>query len=130
MGLVGWNEKYSVKVDQLDADHQQLFRLIDELYDAMKSGKGKSQVVDTVNRLKDYSVYHFKKEEEMLAKINYQGLAEQKAEHRKFIQKVDELQTKANQGGVMVLSVEVSNFMNEWLKSHIMSVDKEYSGKL
>ena len=40
MALLTWTTEYSVAVEAIDKQHQKLFAMLNELHDAMKSGKG------------------------------------------------------------------------------------------
>jgi hemerythrin len=51
MPLFIWNSSYSVKVKRFDADHQQLFSIINELHEGMKAGRGKDVMHDVLSKL-------------------------------------------------------------------------------
>lgn len=40
MAFINWSDKLSVGVQQMDMQHKRLVELINELYEAMNSGKG------------------------------------------------------------------------------------------
>ena len=44
MSLITWDESLSVNVAEIDRQHQKRVAMINELHDAMKSGKGKEIV--------------------------------------------------------------------------------------
>jgi hemerythrin len=68
VSLVTWDESYSVKVSQCDADHKKLFELINTLHDAMLAGDRKAVVAQVIDELTDYATYHFAREDAMLEK--------------------------------------------------------------
>ena len=39
MSIIQWDESLSVKVKEIDAQHQKLINLLNELFDAMRVGK-------------------------------------------------------------------------------------------
>ena len=126
MAIFKWEEKYSVKVQEMDDQHKRLFELINQLHDAMQSGKGNALLTEIVKGLKDYSITHFSAEEKYMEKIKYSGLAEQKEQHRTFIKKVEEYEQQVSLGKLS-LSIEVLTFLRDWLVNHIQRVDKKYS---
>ena len=63
MPLFTWNASYSVNVKRFDADHQQLFSILNELHDAMKAGRGKEVLEGTLTELLRYTERHFTAEE-------------------------------------------------------------------
>jgi hypothetical protein len=44
MALYDWNESYSVGVKTMDDQHKKLIGMINQLHDAMKEGKGSSEI--------------------------------------------------------------------------------------
>ena len=51
MGLMEWDDSFSVKVAEIDSQHQKLFELINSLYDAMKEGKSKDMLGGIIDEL-------------------------------------------------------------------------------
>ena len=70
MGYIRWSEKYSVNVTKIDEQHKKLVSLINEMYDAMRAGKGKDILGAVIAKIVDYTVYHFSTEELLLQKYN------------------------------------------------------------
>jgi hemerythrin len=129
VSLVTWDETYSVKVSQCDADHKKLFELINALHDAMSAGDRKSVVAQVIDELTDYATYHFATEEAMLEKTKYPQLASHRREHLIFMNEARRLQRDlaALKGG-QALTVVV--FLNDWLLNHIRQTDQRYSAHL
>lgn len=125
MAFFEWNPSMSVGVAEFDNHHQKLISYINQLHDAMKEGKGKNIITDLLKNLYDYTVFHFSKEEEKLASINYPKLDEQKTAHKAFIDKVNEYYKRSSEGDLF-LSVEILDFLSNWLKNHILKTDMEY----
>ena len=44
MAMITWSDNLSVNVGEIDMQHKKLVVMINELYDAMKIGKGKETV--------------------------------------------------------------------------------------
>ena len=129
MPLITWNENYSVAVKSMDEQHKKLFGLINQLHDAMAEGKAKSIIGLVLDELLNYTKTHFTAEEKVLEKVGYPGLPEQKKEHAVFINKIGEFKQK-NQSGSLTVSIEVSQFLKDWLLNHILVVDKKYGSYL
>ena len=66
MPLITWTDELSVSVKDLDSQHQKLFDLVNELHEAMRSGKGKEAVGSILNRLADYTKTHLFYEERLM----------------------------------------------------------------
>lgn len=125
MGMFRWTEAYAVHVANFDRHHQTLFRAIDDLYEALRAGRGTDVVGTTLQRLIDYTTAHFAAEETAMEKNGYPGLRLHKAEHQGFIEQVLKLQ-KDFQSGKPGVSVVLMRFLQKWLRDHIMQTDKKY----
>lgn len=125
MGAFEWNDSYSVKVGILDTQHKKLFKVVQELQDAMKAGHGKEKAGEVLGRLIEYTVYHFGAEEKLMENHGYPALAEHRAEHKALTDKVlaFKKQYEAGNGAILPLMT----FLQEWLTNHILTVDQKYS---
>ena len=124
-----WNESYSVKVRPLDEQHKHLFELVNQLHDAMKGGQARNLLSEVLERLIRYARTHFYEEEEAMAEVNYPDFLAHVAEHRNFTQKVETF-SRHFKAGTVGLSVEVMDFLQQWLVDHIMKMDQRYAPAL
>jgi hemerythrin len=129
MVLIKWSENLSVGIAEMDRQHQKLIDLINQLNDAMSQGKGKEALGKTINGLLDYTKTHFAAEEKLMGQHGYTGLDEQKGAHKKFIDKVAAYKLQFENGKVG-LTIEMMNFLSDWLKGHIVVEDKKYGSYL
>ena len=129
MALFNWNASYSVNVRELDEQHKVLIKLINELHDAMKVGKGKEALGPVLKELVDYTVYHFGHEEKLFSGNGFPDSKQHKEIHAKLVEQVRDIQRNYESGNT-VLTMEVMNFLKEWLSGHIMGTDKKYSSYL
>jgi len=126
MPLMTWNEKMSVSVASLDDDHKKLVTMLNQLFDAINSGHGREALGKILDDLIAYAKMHFNHEETMFARTSYPDMVAHKQEHDKFTQQVLEVQKKYKNGGSGTLSLEVMNFLKNWLVEHIQGNDKKY----
>ena len=125
MTLITWNEHLSVKVAELDQQHQKLIGIINDLTDAIKQGKGNAVVGEIVKALIDYAKIHFETEEKYFRQLGYPQASDHMKEHEEFVLKVTGFETTPK--GRFSLSVQVLQFLGDWLIKHIMGTDKAYS---
>ena len=126
MALITWDDSFSVNVADIDRQHQKLISMINELNDAMKQGKGKDILGKIVNGLISYTATHFKTEENYFERFGYPDANQHKKEHIAFVQKVSDFKNGFEKGKLS-LSIEVMNFLSDWLQNHIKGTDKKYS---
>ena len=125
MALFQWNSSFSVNNTDIDNQHKKLVTLINELHDAMGHGKSKEVLSGIFSELVSYTKYHFKFEEDQLEKHKYPNLAVHKLEHKKLTDQAIKLKQDFD-AGKAVISIELLNFLKDWLKSHILESDKKY----
>ncbi len=128
--LMEWGPKLSVGIQSFDAEHQKLVATVNDLFDAINSGKGKEKLGAVLNTLIDYTVTHFQHEEREMRTHNFPGYAKHKDEHDALTKQVGEVQHKFAGGSNAALSAEVMAFLKNWLIKHIMGTDKAYTAFL
>lgn len=126
MALIQWNDSLSVDIVEIDRQHRKLIALINELGDAMRQGQGRTVVGKIISGLRSYTETHFKTEENYFKAFGYPETAGHVKEHAAFVVKVTEFQNGFDKGD-LALSVEVMNFLSEWLRHHIKGEDGKYS---
>lgn len=125
MAFLNWESSYSVGVPRLDSQHQQLVQLLNELHSAMMAGAANAALSGILFRLISYTKTHFAEEEAHMRAIRFPGLAEHKNQHDRLTAEVGKLAADL-QAGKVALSMNVMNFMKNWLKNHILGADQEY----
>ncbi|MEH6473191.1 MAG: bacteriohemerythrin [Halopseudomonas sp.] len=119
-----WRDEFCIGHAKIDKQHQQLFELLDKLYDEVCAGNADSTVEEVVSELVDYTRHHFFHEESMMRELNYPGLEKHQQEHQRLLQMVDEKMGTLRRGD-KVMSIELPEFMNQWLTQHILKSDRE-----
>lgn len=126
MTIFKWSDDFSVQVTEMDEQHKVLFDLINQLHQAMMSGKGNDTLATVLHGLKEYSLSHFTAEEKYMDKVRFSGLMDQKREHQGFILKVEEYERQLTEKK-LGLSIDVLTFLRDWLIQHIKVSDRKYS---
>lgn len=128
MSIVQWDETLSVGVREIDAQHQGLLCLINELHESMKEGKSREKLGQVVARLKDYARAHFSTEEKYLRQTAFPGFEEHRVQHDKFIEKILDFELEMAEGHTSPL--EVARFLMDWYVRHVKGTDRKYAGHL
>ena len=120
-------EEYKIGIESIDEQHKKLFELADKAYMLLKDAFSLDKydkIVEIVEELKEYTIFHFKSEEEYMESINYKRLFTQKIEHEKFIKVLEEVDLRHLDQNQDESLVKMLNFLNEWLTEHILGNDK------
>ncbi|MGC4048345.1 MAG: bacteriohemerythrin [Paludibaculum sp.] len=121
-----WKDAYSVQVPEIDEQHKRLVAIINRLQDAMLQGQGRAVIESVLSDLEDYTRTHFTFEEDLLAKHGYPKFMAHEAQHRAFVAQLMQLRAEYRAGSI-TMSVQVMEFMKDWLTQHIMQEDRGYS---
>ncbi len=124
--MILWNDSLSVNVAEIDGQHQRLVKMINELNDAMRAGKSKEVLGNIVTGLTTYVGTHFATEEKYFAQFKYPETDAHRKEHHDFTAQAGDFARKF-QKGELGLSIEVMDFLSDWLTKHIKGTDKKYS---
>jgi hemerythrin len=124
MALMTWTPGLSVGVPPMDAQHQRLIALVNKLHEAMSKGVGKQMLGTVLDELVAYTRQHFSAEELLMTRHGYPDVAAHVAEHRKLVATVQKLQSDLTSG--TLLTIEVMEFLKQWLSGHILGVDSKY----
>ncbi|MDA3834384.1 MAG: bacteriohemerythrin, partial [Spirochaetales bacterium] len=120
--FITWAATYSVGVPEMDNQHKELIKLINNLYRAMRDKKDVDSVMHGVVQ---YTVRHFQDEEALMKSIQYPGLQQHLDMHKKVVSQVQQLAERV-QSREKGIEKKLLIFLKEWLLNHIMKQDKRY----
>lgn len=121
-------DEYRTGIPLIDAEHQELFRIVGKANDAVRSDLEEfkyGDVVELLNELKIYAMSHFEDEEEYMESIHYDGYPAQKRAHEAFTEKFStfsEFDARENPQEYLEGIVE---YLLGWLVNHILNADKK-----
>ena len=129
MNGIIWNDAYNIGNSEIDSQHKQLIAILNELYEAQSKGLGQIAITNTLSKLVDYTNYHFTSEQQMHSLYKYPGAAQQKAEHREFVFKLEALKRDSEKKDLL-LTLKTLDFLKDWIITHILGTDKAFGDYL
>lgn len=128
---VTWRNDFDIGVLEIDGQHREIFARFDRLLAAIDAGKGKEEVVRTLNFLDQYSREHFSKEEALQRRYGYPQYEMHHTEHQHFILTLDAIYQKyVLLGAHEVVVKQTSQALQGWLIKHICSIDRAFAAFL
>lgn len=119
-----WKESYRVGVAQIDTQHMELFRMTEELIEAVENNASSEACEKAIGFLKDYVIYHFKDEEAYQESIHYSGIEEHKKEHQQFTQTVMNYEKTLAENGFQPGTLrDLAGTVTAWLIYHVADTD-------
>lgn len=129
MPIVQFDEKIMVGVNMIDEQHKVLIDNINAFYDSIRKKEATAALTDLLKNVLDYTEFHFTAEQKLMARHNYPYLSRHIGEHEKFIAYMTDCHERIS-AGKLVISLEITSYLRDWLVSHIMASDKQFAGYL
>jgi len=120
-----WTNELSVGNIEIDNEHKRLIGIYNDLVEYVELSKNREELAKILSKMTDYSLIHFKREEEYMQKLSYPKLDEHKRFHRDFIFKVAMY-------NIDLLGINPPNpkdiikFLEKWWVNHILKSDIDY----
>lgn len=126
MSLLSWKPEYSVNEKLLDSHHQQLFAVLNSVYENVMNSPELDCVLIKINELSTYTNYHFSSEEQYMRDHGFSGTDDHIAKHREFSHTVEALRTRYHDNDLDVAK-ELIIVLGEWLLQHVLREDRKYA---
>ena len=111
-------------------NHRKLFEIAGEiealLNDEFITDKY-DDIVAILGELKDYTIQHFKDEEEFMLSNKFPMFLTHKMMHNDFVEKIESIDLSKVDNEQNLYLKEILNFVAEWLVEHILVEDAKYS---
>jgi len=122
MALLSWSTQYLIGDDVIDAEHKELFRLINDFHSHWVEAHARQDIARVLNQLVVYAEMHFRHEEKIMAGAGYPKLVEHQHVHESLIETIFQLQ-KSYEEGSLRLEMDTMKFVKSWLIEHILQND-------
>ena len=122
MRLFKWSKMHAVFIPEIDAEHKNIFRLADELRQAVVGGAPAGHARDLLRELIAKSEAHFAREERLMRATQYPGSAWHKKRHDTVRKRVKEFAPRIG-GGDGQAAIALLEFLSGWLHDHVRLAD-------
>ena len=112
-------------IDEIDAQHRELFARIAALLEASRSRRSDEEVIRLLEFLGSYVVEHFAAEERAMERTAYPNIEAHRAEHRQFMRELEILRHELkSEGPSPLFAIRVGNRVTGYLREHIYRTDR------
>ncbi|MBO8451033.1 MAG: hemerythrin family protein [Spirochaetes bacterium] len=129
--LLIWDKKFELGIPAIDAQHEHLVELCNNLYQSIirqkDAGAEGWQVAlsEALRETAGYIVIHFRDEEKLLKAAGYANFAPHRQRHQEFIAKTTETITNFDKATFQT-AFDFVKFLYDWILRHIAYEDKLY----
>jgi hemerythrin-like metal-binding protein len=124
MQCLEWkSERNAVAVPEIDDEHQAIFQLGNDLYQALAGGELLSAVEPGVRELIAHTAGHFSHEERLMRSRSYPMYAWHKGQHDTVRSKLAELEKSLEKGDREAV-LPALDYLTAWLQTHTAVSDR------
>jgi hemerythrin-like metal-binding protein len=124
MPIVNWSNEYSINVDEIDNQHQEMLGLVNNLHSSVESRTDKNILKKMLAELVVYTRMHFATEEQLMEQHDYPHHIEHKNEHRLLLQHLEFLLSAVSIGKYPTFFSDY-DISTDWMFMHISGCDKK-----
>jgi hemerythrin len=121
-----WNEGLSVCIPEIDAEHRQFIRLVNELNEAIGGRMDVQEIKKRMQAVLDDAVKHFAHEEVLFREWGYPEANEHAIKHAQTLQSLNEIMRHFERGGVDYEWIDAGLKVKEALIGHLLNEDMKY----
>jgi hemerythrin len=119
--LLVWKSEYCIGEDTIDAEHQNLFHLANEVFKVKMSESKIDNIGPLIHKLYEYMKYHFDHEEVFMVEISFNEIDFHKTKHLEIIAEMNAIMKSSHQ--ITVLADKLAAMMVKWVLKHILEED-------
>ena len=123
MPLIIWKDSYCVGISEIDTQHQKLVLIINNLFDSISKKERTLILEQSLNELINYTLVHFKTEEEEMRNKGFFAYAFHKSEHDSNLYEINSIFKEfENNKDIKMLKIYFENNLVNWLLNHIQTM--------
>ncbi len=129
MRLFKWTKLHAAFVPEIDAEHRNLFRLGDELQEALQTGAVPERVRPIVQSLVAGFEDHFSHEERLMRASRYTIYTWHKQQHDGARRKIRQFEEAIAQGDAAAPQ-QMAEYLSNWVKGHVGLADRMFGAHM
>ena len=122
---LAWKDTFCSGNQRIDAQHQSLFHLSNELLEAVLSARPAAEISPLITRLLAEVSQHFHDEETVLEAVGFPGRSQHAAEHAKLLARARELGEEFK-AATLTIGDMFQFLASEVIMRHMLEADREY----
>lgn len=129
MARIEWKREYSVGIEAVDHEHQELIDLVNRIHDALEGGRPADEVEEVFGDLFRAISSHFALEEKFMREHGYDRLTEHKSEHEHLLDELRDIMDDYREGRAGPAD-RLTAVVERWFADHFKTHDARLHNKL
>ncbi|WP_395023262.1 bacteriohemerythrin [Dongia sp.] len=122
--LVQWDPTLGGLSSTIDAEHQGIVKMINDLYAVVTQGGSKAVVSAAFESMMQYTRTHFDNEDALMKAHGYRDRDKHAKQHENFVKRLDRLHEEYR-GGTTQAGNDLLNLLASWWQGHISTSDAQ-----
>lgn len=118
-----WSKANSVFIPEIDAEHKAIYRMAEELRQAIEAGTALAEMEPRLETLMEHAEAHFEHEERLMRNSGCPSLEWHKKQHNTLRKRLRQFVPQIHQGERQALEL-LLEFLNGWLRNHTGLTDR------
>jgi len=123
MRSLEWNQSHAAFVTEIDDEHQEIFKALSELREALDAGCPVEQLRQVSRHLAACTVAHFAHEERLMRAARYHARDWHKQQHDHVRTRLAQLAPRVEHGDAEA-GTELAEYLTAWLHDHTRLTDR------
>ena len=129
MKYLKWRDQYSVGVDSVDYEHQNLMDMINAIYAELEDQRDIAEIEKTISDVHAEISAHFALEERLMRNAGYEEYAAHKDDHEELLDQIRSMMDAIENDPEPALDV-LSEKLSDWFSGHFATFDARLHSKL
>lgn len=125
-----WRPEYETGNASIDHEHQQIIRLLNQLFAALQENAGPAPVLESLAQVLAGISAHFALEETIMRQRNYDHYGEHKASHERLLDEIRDIMDDFELGFFSGLNAQLRKRLEDWFVEHFKSMDARLHRRL
>lgn len=122
MGEFAWSATYSIGNAQIDAEHQGLLELANDIATFADKGEQIARIRQDIFALCDHMRLHFQHEEEYMLQLGCPQYEEHKKQHEEILAAMNAIMKHSDNLDALVYKLK--QLMHAWVRGHVLAQDR------
>ena len=129
MKYLKWRDQFSVGVDSVDYEHQNLMDMINAIYAELEDQRDIAEIEKTISDVHTEISAHFALEERLMRNAGYAEYAAHKDDHEELLDQIRSMMDAIENDPEPALDV-LSEKLSDWFSGHFATFDARLHSKL
>ena len=126
-----WDQSLATGNYIIDWQHQELFKRMERLVNAINQNRGKAEVVAAIAFIEEYAAQHFRAEEKMQEVNFYPDLDSHRRQHQEILKDIISFKSELQMDGPTAeLAVKSMWALGSWICKHVDVLDRKFADYL